>query len=260
VRALRSEAIRVMRPSLRALGLGLAAVFGVLTTVVVMTTAKGEPGAGADGFATIVQITAPGGFFASFGLLSRFIGLAALSVCALSVDTDYRSGFIRLLVQAQPKRSVLFASKAITLAAFAAMMSAVGAAVTLFTAFPMAKPANIDRALWTDGLARYVSGGYFNLTVAAFAWGSIGLLISLATKNAGVAIGTGVGWLLLLEPILGMASKPLADYLPGGTISAVASGGTANLAWVVALTLTLTYTAAATTASWLLVRRRDITD
>lgn len=263
-RAIRSEAIRVMRPSLRAIGLGLSAVFGVLTTVVVMTTATDGPGAGAGigpgGFATVAQLTAPGGFLAGFALLSRFIGLAVLAVCALSVDTDYRSGFIRLLAQAQPKRRVLFTGKVITLAAFAAMMSAVALLATMFVAFPTAKPADIDSARWTDSLVPHIASGYFNLTIAALAWGSIGLVIATATKNAGMAIGIGVGWLLLLEPIVGMASKSLADYLPGGTIGAVASGGTPNIGWTTALAITIVYAVVATSAAWLLVRNRDISD
>ncbi len=106
----------------------------------------------------------------------------------------------------------------------------------------------------------HIASGYLNLAVATIAWGSIGFAIATVTKNAGTAIGAGVGWSLLVEPILSMASERVGDYLPGGTIGAVASGGTPNLSWSVALVIAVVYIAAATTVAWLTIRSRDITD
>jgi len=49
------------------------------------------------------------------------------------------------------------------------------------------------------------------------------------------------------------------DYLPGGTLSALAGGGSPNLDWSLALGLTVLYGIAATAISLVTFRQRDIT-
>lgn len=262
VNAFRSELVRVTRPRLVGLGLGLAAAFGVLTTVVVFQTAKDtEPTAGSvTSFASIRQLQAVGGFFGSFQLSARLVGLVALAVWAVSVATDYSSGYVRMLVQAEPNRRRLFVGKVVALGSFTVVMTAAATISTLMAAFAIAKPAGISTRSWSTGMVGEILSGYLNLTIAALAWGAVGLLIATLTKNSGIAIGVGVGWLLLLEPIIGIASAKIADYLPGGTTGALAVGGTHAVHWSTALAVTLAYTAVCTAAAGLVFARRDIID
>ncbi len=259
----RSELVRVFRPSLRWLGLGLGALFAFLITAVVFMTA--EPGGavsddpvGTGSFATIQTLEEAGGFFGGFELLGRILGLVLLTVWALSVAGDYSSGFIRMLVQAQPRRPWLMVGKIVALAGLTAAITVLSTAVTMVAAWLLAGPSDVSTAAWTDGLAGEVVAGAVNLTVACLAWGVVGLVIGTATRSAGIAIGAGVGWLLVLEPILGLLSDDLADYLPGGTISAVATGGTDSLSWTTALIVTTGYAVAAAVASVVLLTKRDI--
>jgi ABC-2 type transport system permease protein len=262
VNAFRSELIRVTRPRLVGLGLGLSAAFGVLTTVVVFLTAKDtEPAPGSVGsFASIRQLEAAGGFFGSFQLSARLVGLVALAVWAVSVATDYSSGYVRMLVQAEPNRRRLFVGKVAALGSFTVAMTLSATISTLMAAFAIAKPADISTSSWSPGMVGEILSGYFNLTIAALAWGAVGLLIATLTKNSGIAIGVGIGWLLLLEPIIGIASAKIADYLPGGTTGALAVGGTDSVHWSTALVVTLAYAAICAAVAGSVFAKRDISD
>jgi ABC-2 type transport system permease protein len=260
--AFRSELVRLTRPRLVGLGLGLSAAFGILTTIVVFLTAEAtKPAAGsARSFATIHQLEAVGGFFGSFQLSARLVGLVTLAVWAVSVATDYSSGYVRMLVQAEPNRRRLFVGKVAALSAFTAVMTLAATITTLMTAFPIAKPADISTSAWSTGLVGEILSGYLNLTIAALAWGAVGLLIVTLTKNSGIAIGVGIGWLLLLEPIIGLASATIANYLPGGTTGALAVGGIDGIHWPTALVLTLAYSATCAAVAGRVFAGRDISD
>ncbi len=242
------------------LALGLSVVFGLITTVVVIqSAADNSDQLGAAGVPRAI-IEGAGGFFACFGLLSRFLGLGALSIAALSVDADYRSGFIRLLSQAQPRKGVLFSAKAAAIAIVVAIMTVIASFVTFMAAGPIAGSSDFSLDTWKTGAVQQALGGVGRLFLATLAWASIGLLIATITKSAGAAIGIGVGWLLLLEPLVTQASKDIGTYLPGGTISALAQAGPAAISRSTALVLICIYLIAATIAAWIIRSRRDITD
>jgi ABC-2 type transport system permease protein len=260
--AFRSESIRTFRRRLMLLGFGLAAVFGILTTLVTFTTATINPATSGPqaGFATIAQLEAPGGFLGGFTLLGRLLGVAVLSVWALSVASDYDSGFIRLLTQAEPNRLRLFFGKVGSLVCFTMLMSIIAMAVSVPMAKPLAQSKHISTVAWTNGFVSHALSGIVNLTLASITWGAIGLLIAMKTKNSGFAIGVGVGWLLLIEPIIKMASSKLADYMPGGIIGALTVGGNPQISWMLGLIVTLIYLGVALGLAFFIFRRRDITD
>jgi ABC-2 type transport system permease protein len=264
VDCVRSELVRVLRPTLRLIGLGLAATFAVLTTVVTFMTAepasKESGSAVAPSFASIEVLQAPGGFFGAFELLARFLGLAVLAIWALSVAGDYSSGFIRMMVQAQPNRRLLFTGKVFALSCFTVMCAGVAALLALLVAYGIAGPADIETSNWSPDLIPEVLSGLLNLSVACIAWGCIGLLVATLTRSAGLAIGLAVGWLLLLEPLIGLASQDFANYLPGGIIGAVATGGNDSIAWSTAILLTIGYAVISVGAALTVFARRDITE
>jgi ABC-type transport system involved in multi-copper enzyme maturation permease subunit len=263
INCIRSELVRVTRPRLLLLGMGLAAAFGIMITAVVFGTAEetlSSAGGLSQSFATMTQLEASGGFFGSFELLARLLGLVVLAVWAISVATDYDSGFIRMLVQAEPNRLRLFLGKITALGCFTLLVALVATIATVVTALPAAGGSDISTDQWSSGVVGHALSGYANLTIAALAWGSIGLLIATITKNSGVAIGVGVGWLLLIEPIIGLASKSAANYLPGGTIGALAAGGTDKVSYITALIITLLYAAVAMGVAAKFFLSRDIHD
>ncbi len=84
-------------------------------------------------------------------------------------------------------------------------------------------------------------------------------MIAVLTKSSALAIGIGIGYLLVVESLIGIIAPKSTVYLPGGTLNALVSGGTSQLAWTAALGLTILYGAVAITVSLLAFRARDIT-
>ena len=206
IRIVRSELVRIWRPSFRYGGIGAMAGFGAMISIFIFTsandtaqttqTAQAGPGGG---FASAAQISQPGGFLTALGTTSQISGLVLLPLWAIAAASDYDTGLIRVLVQAQPNRLKLLTGKMIALTGFTVLATAITTLVIVLVARPLARLEGIDTEPWKT------------------------------------------------------------DFLPGGTLAALADGGTADLAWVAALGLTLAYGTAAAIGALLIFRNRDIT-
>ena len=88
--------------------------------------------------------------------------------------------------------------------------------------------------------------------------GLIGLALAVLTRSSELAIGIGIGYLLVVENLIGLIAPDATVYLPGGTLNALVSGGTSELAWGLALGLVVIYGIVAITVSLLVFHARDI--
>jgi len=73
-----------------------------------------------------------------------------------------------------------------------------------------------------------------------------------------IAIGIGLGFLLVAEGLISIVAPDASTYLPGGTLDTLASGGNDQLAWGAALGLVVLYGVVAATVSLAVFRTRDI--
>ncbi|MFK7919858.1 MAG: hypothetical protein AB8G14_17415 [Ilumatobacter sp.] len=258
----RSEWIRIWRPSFRYGGIGVLAAFSVLISLFIYSSLSDAstntgPGFGAT---TAADLEQPGGMLHALGSVSTLAGIVLLSLWAIAAASDYDTGLIRVLVQAEPSRTKLLAAKIIALTMFTGLATAVTVLITAAIARPLARFNGVDTDPWKIDTAIEMAKGSFNFLIPALVWGLIGLTIAVLTKSSGTAIGVGIGWLLVVENLIGIAAPDITDYLPGGTLNAVASGGTADLTWTAALGITALYGTAATAASLLTFNKRDIVD
>ena len=74
-----------------------------------------------------------------------------------------------------------------------------------------------------------------------------------------MAIAVGIGYLLVFEMVVGIALNGASKWLPGSTFSAIASGGSSDMAFGTALLVAAAYAVAALTVTAAVFRRRDIT-
>lgn len=263
IQVVRSEFIRIWRPAFRYGGLGVLAGFAAMISVFIFTASDGAggetagPGGGA--FASAVEIAEPGGFLVSLGTLSDLAGIVLLSVWAIAAASDYDTGLVRVLVQAQPNRVKLLGGKIIALSTYTVIATATTVFTAVFVARPLARLEGIDTDAWRTDFFPELLSGYFNFMVPALVWGLVGLFIAVWTRSSGLAIGVGIGYLLIVENLIAIVADGRADYLPGGTLSALAKGGTDDLAWASALGVTVLYGLVAAGASLLIFRNRDIT-
>jgi ABC-2 type transport system permease protein len=262
----RSELIRVWRPSFLYGGIGLMAVFAALVSVFIYTAAPTvaagaprQPGPGGRFAATVAQIALPGGFLTALASVSTLAGTVLLAVWAICAASDYSTGVIRLLVQAEPKRVRLLAGKMVALLVFTVLATAVVTLIVVLVSRPLARLEGIATHAWKTDFFAHLFSSYANFTIAAIVWGLIGLALAVLTRSSALAIGIGIGYLLVVENLIGIIAPGATPYLPGGTLNALVSGGTVQLAWLPALGLTLLYGLIAASISLLAFHRRDIT-
>jgi ABC-2 type transport system permease protein len=84
-------------------------------------------------------------------------------------------------------------------------------------------------------------------------------MLAVLTRSSALAIGIGIGFLMVFEGLVTIVWSGAASYLPGGTLNTLASGGNAQLSWGASLGLVVCYGLIATTVSLLTFRARDIT-
>jgi ABC-2 type transport system ATP-binding protein len=237
----RSELIRLWRPSFLYGGIGVMAGFAALVSVFIYTaapTAAGaappRPGVGGS-FATVAQIAQPGGFLTALATVSTLAGtilLALWTICAASV---YSTGVIRILVQAQPKRIKLLAGKMVALLVFTLLATVVTTLIVVLAAHPLARLEGIETRAWKTDFFPHLLSAYANFAIAAVVWGLIGLALAVLTRSSALAIGVGVGYLLVVENLIGIIAPGATPFLPGGALNALVSGGTSKLTWLPAL-------------------------
>jgi ABC-2 type transport system permease protein len=134
--------------------------------------------------------------------------------------------------------------------------------VTILVVMPLA-PAiadvtGISTDAWSSGMLGTVVAGYLQLTFSVLLWGVVGLFVGMVTKSSGIAIGIGIGYLMLFEGLAGMLLESAARWLPGEVFGAIASGGSADMSYTTALVIGAGYAVAALAAS-VIMSRRDVT-
>jgi ABC-type transport system involved in multi-copper enzyme maturation permease subunit len=239
------------------------ALFAGIVSIFIYTSAETAPAAPAEagqgpGAYTVAEIASEGGFLTALPTVSRLAGVILLSLWAIAVATDYSTGLIRILAQAHPNRTSLLGGKIAALSVFTLLATAVTTLTVVIFARPLAKLEGIPIDAWKTDFASHLGKGYFDFTVAGLVWGLIGLMLAVLTRSSAVAIGIGLGFLLVAEGLISIVAPDASTYLPGGTLDALASGGNDQLAWGTALGLVLLYGVIAATVSLAVFRTRDI--
>lgn len=258
-RAIRSELARLRNPGLMLGGMGLMVFFGLLsTTIVFYTVGSGSAALPNTGGITLSALEASDGMFGGLQNFVGMLGIVALVVWAMGATTDYSSGLIRLLVQAEPSRWRLLVGKVVALSAFTCVATLATVVVVVPVAPAVADLTGISTDAWSSGMPGAVVAGYLHLTLAVLLWGVVGLFVGMATRSAGIAIAVGIGYLMLFEGLAGMLLESTAKWLPGEVFAAIASGGSADMAYGTALVAAAGYAVAALAAA-VVLSRRDVT-
>lgn len=259
LRALSSELIRLNRRSFLIGGLGGMAAFGAIATVIGFAAA-GQSGAGPGQFIpSEAALAASDGYAAGLALAANLVGIIALSIWAIATATDYSSGLIRLLAQAEPRRWRLIVGKVLALTLLTAAGALAATVAAYVTALVCAPAFGVSTAAWADTLPTLLErSGY--LALSATVWGVLGLVIALLTRSSGVAIAIGIGYVVVFENMLVAVASDASDWLLGATLTALAAGGTPTMAFASALALGATYLAGGILLAITVAHFREITD
>ncbi len=257
--AARSELIRIWRPSIVYGGTGIMAGFAAVISVFIYTSLDSPDAAsGPVAGSTIADIEQPGGMLEALGSVSSLVGVVLLSLWAIAAASDYDTGLIRILVQAQPNRLKLLGGKIIALTIYTLMATAATMLTVVVVARPLSRVFEVANGQWSTDFFAELASGYVNFLIPSLVWGLIGLAIALLTKSSGIAIAAGIGYLLIVESLIGIAAPDATDFLPGGTLAALTAGGTPNISYGSALGLSMLYGVIAAGTALVLFRQRDI--
>ena len=194
-----------------------------------------------------------------FASVGNFLGIIALCVFAAQTAQEYTYGTLRNLLIRQPGRLKILLGKLISMMLFAVIMILIAAVVSIAISYFLAPGAKVNTDLWftSDGFqAIYTT--FINVTISVVAFGVVGMILGLLLRSPISAISLGVLWLLIVENLLIAVKNSLQNWLPGAQLSAIASGGLADVSYKHALTVGGTYVAVGALVASVLFVRRDV--
>lgn len=266
-RVVASELTRLQRRSVAVAWPAVTVVLTALIATFVFTAAGSGDGAPTEApglnLPSAVALEAASGLVAPLRSAATILGVVTLAFWAITASSDSSTGLVRLIVQAEPRRLRLIAGKALALALATAVVTTVGVIASVVVSPPLAGSAGISVDAWSASPAETIgeiAGAWLDVYLSLLVWGVIGLAVAVITRSATVAIAGGVGYVLVVEGLLGIAAPDLADWLPGATLAALAQGGTPTVTAGTALALGAAYAAAGLIAAGAVFRRRDVTD
>lgn len=261
---IRSELLRLRRRSILIGWFGLMIMFATLINFVMFQVVEQSGTAPANGpgasFPSAATLLGSDGIVAGLGAAASFFGVVTLAFWALASASDYSTGLVRIVVAAEPRRWRLVLGKWIALAVVTAATCVAALIVNLVVAPVAAQAGGYSPDAWGTSIATVLLDAVLHLYASLLVWGSIGLALATVTRSAGVAIGVGVGYVLLFEAIISAVASDIADWLPGSILTALAQGGNASVSFMSASLLGAVYVALALAASLVVFQRRDITD
>jgi ABC-type transport system involved in multi-copper enzyme maturation permease subunit len=254
----RAEGKRLTRRTFAGFGLGVIALFTLMATLVTFLAGDMRPDLGPMGGA-VTDLTSSDGLIAGLSAAADMIGIVVLALWAAAVSADYSTGWIRVMVQAEPRRWRLIAGKLLTLVGLTLVATMLATGVSVTFAPLMAAASDISTAAWFDDAVATVLRAWFDLTVVVLVWGALGFAVATLTRSAIVAIAGGIGYLMVFEGLLSRVAEDLTPYLPGSVLDAVAAGGNAVLGYGPALALATLFAVIAIAISTAVFSQRDVT-
>lgn len=262
IRVLRSELVRLVRPKLVAGWFGLVAVFSVLITQVMFSTAE-QSGAPASGpgaaFPSLAELQSADGGVLGLSAGASLFGIVTLAFWAVATASDYTTGLIRLLASAEPRRWRLVIGKALALAVVTAGAATVATAVVVLASPVFAGASDVATSGWTSTPAHVVAA-WANTFAAMLVWGALGLVVAVLSRSSGVAIAVGAGYVLIVETVVQQALGDGTTWLLGSVLGALAAGGNATLGYAAAAGLSVAYGLVGIGIATVVATTRDVDD
>jgi ABC-type transport system involved in multi-copper enzyme maturation permease subunit len=246
----------------------LAILSALITTLIFMnagqtavTATQGGPGGPpGQGTTTLATLAGSNGLLTGLSSSVMLIGVVALCVAASQIAGEYSQGTLRNLLIRRPQRLELLGGTWAALVTFMAGAVAVAAVTSGVVALIAAQARGIDTTAWfgSDGVTTSLNTlGEVALAIAGYT--TLGAALGSILRAPVVAVAVAIGWLLPIEQILSSVIDGSSRWLPGSLLTAVASGGTATVAFGAALMTTVAYLAVAMGTAGFLFKRRDVT-
>jgi ABC-2 type transport system permease protein len=181
--------------------------------------------------------------------------LFILVLGARAFTDEFRHGTIVPTLLANPDRRRVLVAKAVTMATWSLVFSAVAYALALGIGLPLLAAEHADVAIEAGPLA----SAFLRTTLTTVLLGTLGVGIGLAIRHQAAAMVAPLLWIIVVENLLSERLPRLAKYLLIGTANALAGApGEGQLSPLAGGLVLAAWTALAVAAGALLMHRRDI--
>ena len=258
----KAELRKMKRPSLLYVNIGILSFLSILfTSLVFLRTGSslGNRKGGSDSIQTAESLGKFDGGYFTFGLMSLFLGLIALTVFASQSSNEYSYGTLRNLLVRQPSRMKLLGGKFFAMVVFAFLLITFVAVLNIGLSFAESGHAHISTSLWTSTKA--IHGFltlYGNILLATIGYGLVGMSLGIILKSPMSAISISLLWFMVLENILSAVLTSAAKWLPGNALSAISAGGAKIFSYQRGLLMSGAYLLLFGGVANILFKRRDV--
>jgi ABC-2 type transport system permease protein len=212
------------------------------------------------GLVTLHQLARPNGLVIGVARAAMLLGVVAFGIAASQMASEYSLGTLRQLLVRQPRRLQLLAGKMLGVITFLVLALCFAGIVAFIVALAAAHSRGVSTSAWftSTGL-----GDLFrelgDLALATVAYSVLGLVIGLFVRSAVFAVIIGFAWLIAVENIITRIVPSVQQWLPGASITAVASGGVEGVGYEHGMILSVVYVVVAIVAAMVVFLRSDVT-
>ena len=262
VRIFFAEWRKLRRPTLLLGTLGAVSFFSVLISSVLFLMIDSPEGNGDRGRQiTREMLSLSSGATQSFSSIGGLLGIIALCVFAAQTAQEYSLGTLRNLLVRQPGRIRILIGKLASMKTFAMVMTLVSAIISIGVSYALAGGKNVSTELWFNGDGRLeIAKTLLNVFLSILGFGIIGMVLGIILRSPISSISLGVLWLLIVENIVGALKSSTLNWLPGNQLSTIATGGSQNVSYTHALSLSAIYVGVALVIATVLFTKRDVSN
>jgi ABC-type transport system involved in multi-copper enzyme maturation permease subunit len=209
LRSFRSELTKFRRrsvlagvPALVAVAVGLT-YFGLSH----FTDPRFEPAARA--------VPTPLGLVTLVSFPQRFLDTVVIAMVTANLAAEWSQGTLRNLLVREPGRLRLLAGKMLALLLFVAVSASLALLIAAGFVLVAAPAQGVSTAPWLSLSGFGAFAGFWGSELLALAGVSLlGMLVAVATRSLGTAVGISVGYVLIVEDLVGRAWPDGAVWLP----------------------------------------------
>ncbi len=256
-----AELVRSGRRRTLLIAAAVVAVFAVVATVAIFSSAGDTLGADSNGQgATLADLAAPGGGTVAFATGTSFAGFLVFVTFIGLMAREFSDGTFRALVMREPNRRRVIVGKVVGLLLVAAGLVAFTEVASFVLSILLAGSRDIDPGVWfsLDGLG-HALGDYGAVMLGVAGWAVLGTTLAVIFRSVPIALAVGFAWAGPFENIVSRSWDTGNRVFPGRVLAALINGGTTEISFGRAVVTALIYSAIAATVALVLVTRRDVT-
>lgn len=263
--AFRSEWTKLKRKTLLLstfLGLAVAASAFVALLFSQAPATAAAAGHGGPGLPSLQVLARPNGLIVGVSRAIMLLGIVAFGIAAAQTASEYSLGTLRQLLVRQPRRVRLLLGKMIAVVTFMLLATAFASVVAFGVANLMASSRGVPTTAW------YTSTGFTDLLealgrmeLAVIGYTVLGLVVGQFLRSAVFSVIVGFAWMIAIENIVTRIVPSTAKWMPGQSLSALASNGSAEtgISFDHGLAVAGGYVLVAIIAAAITFSRRDVT-